>query len=92
MFYLYVVYLKLTYCGESMDHIFLRAPHGAPSVLGIKKDYSIKISTEYLNKTIECIINNLTVNNILHGDLHHNNICINDNNIYLIDWGESNIC
>lgn len=66
--------IKLTYCGVTMDHIFKKF---------IK---NINISTEYVNKTIECIINNLTANDILHGDLHPNNICIDDNNLHLIDF------
>jgi len=72
--------LTMTYCGPCLNKT-----EGAYKRLDWIKDKPHTIVNE-VNHIIECIINNLTNNLIIYPDVHPGNICINNNNLFLIDF------
>jgi len=70
----------MTYCGPCLNKT-----HGSEAAHNWAKDKPNTIVNE-VNDIIECIINNLTNNLIIYSDIHPGNICINNNNLFLIDF------
>ena len=70
----------MTYCGPCLNKT-----EGAEAAHNWVKSKPNTIVNEVSN-IIECIINNLTNNLIIYSDLHPGNICVNNNNLFLIDF------
>ena len=82
-------YIYMKYCGVNIKTIS-RENWGIKDIQNlIKKNDSIHIKDA--EDQIDCIIQNLKNNNIMNLDnhLHGNNLCILDNTIYLIDFGNA---
>jgi len=81
-------YIYMTYCGVNIKTLS-RDGWGPIDIQNIKT--TNKIDIKDAEEQVDCIIYNLKKNNILNLDnhLHGNNLCILDNTIYMIDFGNA---
>jgi len=90
--------ITMTYCG--IDLTLLERQHRKKRSLIIKhwtqqkprRLFIDNLDYNNLHNTIQCIINNLKINSIIHKDISKKNLCIDkNNNIHLIDFERSTI-
>ena len=64
----------------------IKQKYAGPTLLTIWDTLS-KIEREHILESVYDILDELNSLGIIHGDVHPNNICVNHNQVYLIDFG-----